>query len=160
MAAANRILDFDGTFFRGMSSNGDPGQLPIGYYWNGMNTINTGGVISCRPGYRCLVKFPKGNLQGGSIFRPKIGLEEMVVVIDGAVYVSPYPFLEFRILRNVQMLPYAKQVYFMQAVQSAKRTNTSFSSPIEVVNPRKFIFIQFKGLNFLERSLLLPKRPV
>jgi hypothetical protein len=143
--SGERLIDFDGTFFRGMSSNGDPGQLPLGYYWNSMNMINTGGVLSCRPGYRCLVKFPKGNLQGGTIFRPKVGFEQMVVVIDGVVYVAPFPFLEFTILSNVQMLPYAKQVFFMQAVQSANRTNTSFSSPIEVIAPRNVLFIQDGG---------------
>lgn len=143
--AIERIIDYDGTFFRGMSSNGDPGQLPLGYYWNSMNTINTGGVVSCRPGYRCLVKLPKGNLQGCTIFRPKIGLEQMVVVIDGAVYVAPFPFLDFTILTNVQMLPYAKQVFFMQAVQSANRINDDFSSPIEVINPRNVLFIQDGG---------------
>jgi hypothetical protein len=145
MATAERLIDYDGTFFRGMASNGDPSQLPLGYYWNGMNIINTGGVISCRPGYRCLVKFPKGNLQGCAIFRPKVGLEQMVIVIDGVVYVAPYPFLEFNILPNVQMLPYAKQVYFMQAVQSAQRINNDFSSPIEVIDPRNVLFMQDGG---------------
>jgi len=143
--AIERLIDFDGTFFRGMSSNGDPGQLPLGYYWNGMNIINTGGVISCRPGHRCLVKLPKGNLQGAAVFRPRIGLEQMVVVIEGAVYVAPYPFREFTVLTNVQFLPQAKQIYFMQTVQSAQRLNNTFSSAIEVINPRAVLFMQDGG---------------
>lgn len=142
---ANRILDFDSAWFTGMNSAQDPGTLPPGYYWNSMNTINTGGVISCRPGYRCIVKFPKGNLQGAAIFRPQVGLEQLLVVIDGIVYVAPYPFIEFRQLPNVLMLPWAKQVYFKQAVQSARRLDNTMTSPIEVINPRNVIFIQDGG---------------
>lgn len=143
--SGERIIDFDGTFFRGMSSQLDPSQLPIGYYWNSMNMINTGGVLSCRPGYRCIVKFPQGNLQGATVFHPKVGLEQMVVVIDGVVYVAPYPFTDFHILPNVQMLPWAKQVFFMEAVQSAHRLSTDFVSAIEVINPRNVLFIQDGG---------------
>ena len=145
MAAAEKLLDYDGSWFAGMSSNQDPSQLEPGYYWNGFNVINTGGVISCRPGYRCIVKFPQGNLQGASIFRPRMGLEQIVVVIDGAVYVAPYPFVEFRQLPNVLMLPWAKQVYFKQAVQSARRLTSGLNSAIEVIDPRNVIFIQDGG---------------
>lgn len=143
--AAERLLDYDGTFFGGQDSSGDPGQVQKGKYWNSMNTFNPGGVISCRPGYRCLVTMPKGNLQGASIFRPKLGLEQMVIVIDGRVYVAPFPFLEFTVLPNVLFLPHAKQVFFMQAVQSANRLTTDFSSAIEVITPRNVLFMQDGG---------------
>lgn len=140
--SAGRLLDFDGTFFMGMNSSMEPGQLPLGQYWNSINTINLGGVLSCRPGYRCLVTFPPGNLQGFTIFRPSNGLEQCVVVVDGIAYAAPFPFLEFRQLPNILMLPWAKQVFFVQAVQSAERTTTDFSSPIRVIDPRNVLFIQ------------------
>jgi hypothetical protein len=104
-------LDFDGTFFRGMKSDTDPGQLPLGYYWSGMNALNVGGFISCRPGYRCVVSLPDGLLQGAAIFRPLVGLEQIVVVISGRVYVADYPFTSWRMLDNVLMNEDAKQVY-------------------------------------------------
>jgi hypothetical protein len=72
-------------------------------------------------------------------------LEQCVAVVDGVVYVAPYPFLEFRQLPNVLMLPWAKRVFFVQAVQSARRLNTDFSSPIEVITPRNVLFIQDGG---------------
>jgi PKD repeat protein len=128
-----------------MKSDVDPGQLPLGYYWSGVNVINIGGMISCRPGYRCLVTFPQGNLQGCSIFRQQIGLEQMMVAIDGVIYVSEWPFLEFRILPNVQFSPYAKQIYWQLTVQSANRLNGSFSSPIEVIAPKTVMFMQDGG---------------
>src|SRR6185436_7846117 len=139
------LFDYDGTFYQGQNSSMDPGQLPQGQYWNGINVINLGGVVSCRPGYRCLVTFPQGNLQGLALFRPQVGLEELVVVVDGVVYVAPYPFLDFRRLSNVLMQPYAKQVFFVQAVQSAHRLSNDFSAAIAVNNPRNVLFIQDGG---------------
>jgi hypothetical protein len=144
MAAAT-LFDFDGAFVQGMNSSMEPGQLPIGYYWDSINMVNVGGVLSCRPGHRCLVTFPMGNLQGATIFNPRVGLSQFIVVVDGIVYVAPYPFLQFAQLPNVQMLPWAKQVFFVNAVQSAKRTTTDFSSPITVINPRNVLLIQDGG---------------
>src|SRR5258708_4627317 len=137
-----RILDFDGTFFRGQKSDCDPGQVPQGYYWAGLNILNIGGTISCRPGHRCIVKFPKGKLQGSAIFRPKLGLEQLLACIDGIVYVAPWPFKEFRALPNVLMSPSAKQIFWQQATQSARRLTTDLGSATEVINPREVLFIQ------------------
>lgn len=140
-----RLIDYDGTFFRGMKSDSDPGQLPLGYYYTGINTLNLGGVVSCRPGYRCLVSFPNGNLQGSEVFKPQIGLEQMMVAIDGVIYVAEWPFLDFHILPNVQFSPSAKQVYFELTTQSARRINSDFSSPIEVIPPRVIMIMQDGG---------------
>lgn len=145
MAVAERLIDYDGTFFRGMKSDSDPGQLPIGYYWAGVNTLNLGGTISCRPGYRCLITFPAGNLQGSAIFRPQIGLEQMMVAIDGVIYVAEWPFLEFRILPNVQFSPFAKQIFWQLTTQTARRLSTEFASAIEVIPPRVVMFMQDGG---------------
>jgi hypothetical protein len=82
----------------------DPGSLPQGYSWNAINMLNVGGFWSCRPGYRCLVTLPAGKLQGATIFRPRVGIEQFVVAVDGAIYVADWPFLEFRLLTNIQML--------------------------------------------------------
>lgn len=89
---ASRLLDYDGTFFLGMDSSLDPNQVRLGGYWQGINTVNVGGMISCRPGYKCIVQLPAGKLQGATIFRPRLGLEQMLVAIDGAIYVAEFPF--------------------------------------------------------------------
>lgn len=142
---AGKILDYDGTFFRGMKSDCDPGQVPLGYYWNGLNVINQGGVVSCRPGYRCIITFPDGNLQGGAIFRPKIGLEQAVVVVDGKAYVANWPFTEFNQLPNIQFSPFAKQIFFTLAEQSARRLTEDIGSAIELIAPRSVLFMQDGG---------------
>jgi hypothetical protein len=139
------IYDFDGTFFRGMKSDSDPAQLPLGYYWGGMNVLNVGGLISCRPGYRCIVTLPEGKLQGSFLFRPRFGVEQIVVCISGSVYVSAWPFTSFKQLPNILLSPSAKQVFWCQTVQSAQRKTTDLGSAIELINPRNILIMQDGG---------------
>jgi hypothetical protein len=142
---AQRLVDIDSTFFRGMKSDQDPSNLPLGYYFSGINTLNLGGLISCRPGYRCLVAFPPGNLQGAAIFRPQTGLEQIMVAIDGVIYVATWPFLEFNILPNVLFDPSAKQIFWKLTTQSAERTSTDFVSAIRVIPPKVVMMMQDGG---------------
>lgn len=143
---AQRIWDPDITFFRGMKSDADPGGLPLGYYWSGINVLNVGGTVGCRPGMRCLVNFPEGKLQGSTIFRPRLGLDQMVVAVDGTIYVADYPFKNFRQLPNVKMSSFAKQMFWAQTEQSAQRlTPNDVASAIEVIPPRNVLFIQDGG---------------
>jgi len=141
----DRILDFDGTFFRGCKSDSDPGQVPLGYYWSAVNMINVGGVLSCRPGYRCVVTLPEGKLQGAALFRPKIGLEQIVVCVDGIIYVADWPFSNFRMLDNVRMSPDAKQIYWALCEQSATRVSVDLESEITLIDPRSILIIQDGG---------------
>jgi hypothetical protein len=144
---AERFFDFDGTFFRGCNSSMDPGQVQLGAYWLSINMINQGGILSCRPGHRCIVTLPEGNLQGGAYFRPKVGLEHLVIVIDGLAYASEFPFDTWRTLPNILLSPEAKQVFFVRAEQSANRLNDDLESPIEVITPRNILFIQDGGFS-------------
>lgn len=137
-----RLLDYDGTFFRGVKSDSDPSEVPLGYAWMTMNMLNVGGALSCRPGYRCIVTFPQGKLQGATLFRPAVGLEQIVCCIDGILYAATYPFRQFRLLPNVRMSATAKQLFWAQTVQSARRTSTDFSATIEVIPPRNVLFFQ------------------
>ena len=142
---ATRIIDYDGTFFAGAKSDSYPGQVPLGCYWMGVNMINVGGLASCRPGYRCVITLPDGNLQGSFIFRPQVGLEQMLVGIDGRVYAANWPFTDFRKLDGVQFNPFARQLFFEQTLQSAERRTQDFTSPISVITPKAVLFIQDGG---------------
>ena len=143
--ASERLVDYDGTWFRGCKSDADPGQVPQGYYWNAINMLNIGGMLSCRPGYRCVTDLPSGKIQGATIFRPSQGLEQIVICIEGVIFVSEWPFKVYRFLPNVQMLPEAKQIYWQLATQSARRQTADFASAIEVIEPREVLFIQDGG---------------
>lgn len=139
------LIDIDTTFFQGAKSDADPAILPLGYYWSGINVINVGGVISCRPGYRCITNFPEGKLQGAALFRPRIGLEQIIVVIDGRVYVAEYPFRNFRLIENLLFSSFAKQIFFTQAEQSANRLTGDLDSAIELIDTRRIMFMQDGG---------------
>lgn len=143
---ADKILDFDSTWINGVDSSVDPSQLPIGTAWSAINLINIGGVWSCRPGYRCVLKLPKGNLQGAAIFRPQLGLEQLVFAVDGLIYVSTFPFTRFDQVRGIQFLSYAKKIFFTQTIQSAKRiVPGDLSSAIELIDPKAVMIIQDGG---------------
>ena len=143
---AQRLLDFESNWINGVDSSGDPSQTPQGTAWSAINMINLGGVWSCRPGYRCVLKLPKGNLQGAAIFRPQLGLEQMLFAVEGKVYVSTYPFNRLDQVPEISFLPYAKQVFFTQTVQSARRiTPGDLSSAIEVIEPRAVMIMQDGG---------------
>lgn len=142
-----KISDWDSSFIKGSNSSLDPTQLPLGYLWNTINMLTVSGVTGCRPGHRCIVKFPKGNLQGATVFRPILGLEQMLVAVDGVIYVAEYPFKNFHILTNVLMSATAKQIFWKQAVQSVERiTPGDQASAVRVIPPRAVVFIQDGGI--------------
>jgi len=150
---STRIIDNDGTFFSGVKSDQDPGQIPLGYSWMTVNMINIGGTWSCRPGYRCVVPLPDGNLQGGFIFRPAGSLEQAMAAVDGKIYVADWPFVDFRVLPNLQFSPYARQIFWCQVIQSAQRIGPNGQPPatgpapaIQVITPKAVLFIQDGGL--------------
>jgi hypothetical protein len=151
MAAGNRTLDritdFDGTFIKGMVSSTDIATIPMGAYDWSMNMVHRGGVLQCRPGYRCLVTMPGGRLQGAALYRPKVGIEQMVVVIDGKVFVADWPFTgDFRQITTVLMSPDAPQVYFQMTEQSVQRASSDFVSSLEFITPKNVMIIQDGGL--------------
>jgi hypothetical protein len=143
---AQQLLDFDSSFIGGSNSSVDPSQLARGQFWSGINVINMGGVISCRPGHRCLFKMPKGNLQGAAIFRPMIGLEQTIFAVEGKVYQTQWPFRTFTQIEGLSFLPSAKQVFFCQTIQSAQRiTPGNVTSAIELITPKAVMIIQDGG---------------
>ena len=139
------LIDWDSTFFRGAKSDMDPSQLPQGYYFTGLNLLNLGGVLSTRPGYRCVAKLADGRLQGATLFRPVLGLEQLIVAVGGSVYASPFPFDTFTQVPNITLAPNAKQVYWAQCLQAATRTSAGVNSAITIVPPRAVLMIQDGG---------------
>lgn len=143
--AGQRLLAYDGTFFQGAKSDCDPSQLPLGYYWSGINMLNLGGTLSCRPGYRCLAGLPPGNLQGATIFRASGSVEQIIFVIDGLAYATSYPFQDFRQIPGIQLSPTARQVYWALTVQSTERLSEDIAAAIRVIIPKSVLFIQDGG---------------
>lgn len=141
----NSAVDIDSTFFQGSKSDLAPGQVPIGSAWMTINMLNVGGLLSCRPGHHCLATFPDGNLQGAARFHPMIGQEQILVAVDGKIWVSSYPYNSFTKIPGLQFSPSAKQLYWCLTTQSAIRDTTDFSSTISVISPKSVLIIQDGG---------------
>lgn len=118
--ATPRSNDFDIRFLGGMESAAEPGTLGTDYYARGMNVTNRGGIVQCRPGYRCRSVLPSGNFQGSGVFRPKQGDTTLLFAVEGILYSTPYPFKTYKQLANVAFVPHARQLFFQQAEQSIR----------------------------------------
>lgn len=141
-----KSVQFDALWFNGMQSDVDPALLPPGKYWLGYNVVNEGGTISTRHGYRCIVDLPAGKLQGLTIFRPSNDVEQLVVAVDGKIYVSRYPFDIWRLLDNVLFTAHAKQIFWAHTEQSAQRiTPNDIESALEIIPTKRVLFMQDGG---------------
>lgn len=137
--ATERIVDGDTTFALGMNSLFHPAQLDAGFYATGMNVLNRGGIVQCRPGYECLFAMPTGKLQAVILFRPKQSPEQIVFVVDGFVYVSDLPFKSFRLLTNVLLSDTTDRVHWAMTEKSVDQNE---DGSLEVVTPRSILILQ------------------
>lgn len=137
--AIQKIQEGDQLFVGGMNSSLDDTSLSPTQYSRAMNMVNRGGVLQCRPGYRCVLALPKGRLQGFFVFRPKIGAPILVFGVAGLVYTSQFPFKSFSQMAGVQFSDAARQLYFCQAEQSLQ---LNADSSLELISPRNVLVIQ------------------
>src|SRR6185369_4221539 len=114
-------------------------KLPPGKYARGENIVNRGGIVQCRPGYRCLTALAPGRLQGFAKFKPKVGAKQLVFMVDGLLYVSDPPFTSARRLSDVTFLPEARQAYFALVEQSVQQ---NADGSLTLINPRNLLVIQ------------------
>ncbi len=143
--ALGKLQEIEFTFLRGMQSSVDPIQLPPGFYARGMNIVNRGGVLQCRPGYRCLTALPDGFLQGLTVFRPKVGLPVIFSAVEGSIYRSDFPYRSYSKLEGVAFSKTARQLYFKQVEQAVQTNEDGSISFLE--NPRNLLIIQDGGLS-------------
>lgn len=140
--ALNKGQEGDGIFVGGQNSDLQPVFLPPTQYSRSVNTVNRGGRLQCRPGYRCLAAWPEGRLQGFTIFRPRIGEPILVFVVAGLVYTSLYPFKEYRRLDGIQFDSVVSQVYFAHTTQALEQNS---DGSLTLIDPRNLLIIQDGG---------------
>lgn len=140
--ALNKGQEGDGVFVGGQNSDLQPVYLQPSQYSRGMNVVNRGGRIQCRPGYRCLSAWPAGRLQGFTVFRPRIGEPILVFVVAGLVYTSLHPFKEYRQVTELQFSDLARQVYFASTTQAVTQND---DGSLELIDPRNYLIIQDGG---------------
>lgn len=142
--AQNKAQEGDGLFVGGANSDLQPVFLSPTQYSRSVNTVNRGGKLQCRPGYRCLSAWPAGRLQGFTIFRPRRGEPVLVFVVSGLVYTSLYPFKEYRALDGLQFSETARQVFFAHATKALQRNE---DRSLELIEPRNLLIIQDGGFS-------------
>lgn len=139
---SKKLQDGDVLWPLGMDSSSDPTGLPPGAYSRGMNICNRGGVLGCRPGYRCLLVLPEGVLQGFSVLRPKRGPEILVFGVNGKLYTSQFPFDTAAEMPGVQLSDVAAQFHFKQVEQTI---TLNPDGSLSFVNPKNLLIIQDGG---------------
>ena len=139
-----KIQDGDAGFVLGQNSALSPDQLPPGFYARGVNVVNRGGVVQCRPGYRCIANLPDGRLQGGTFFRPKVGPLVLIFGVDGLLYISDIPFRTYRQIPGVEFSSEAARLYF-KAVELSNVVNSDGS--ITLVDKQNLLVIQDGGFS-------------
>ncbi len=118
----------------GQDSLLNPDLLVPGAYARSFNMVNRGGVLQCRPGYRCKFVLPRGNVQGATFFRPRNSLAVIVFAVSGLLYISEAPFTSYSQLTGVQFLPEARQVFFQQVEQSVTLNDDLSITVIDQLN--------------------------
>ena len=137
--ATPRSNAFDVRFLAGMESSAEPGTLGPDYFARGMNTVNRGGIVQCRPGYRCRMVLPSGNFQGAATFRPLQGPEVLLFAVEGLIYASPYPFKEFQAVPGVAFASHVRQIFFQQVEQNIRFND---DQSLSLIDARALMVIQ------------------
>jgi hypothetical protein len=106
----------------GSNSYTNPQKLDFGEYVEGMNLMNRGGLPQTRPGSITVFTIPDGNFQGMTLFKPSSGIPHLVFMVDGLVYVSPFPFYSFRQLYNLKFSLDAKFAAWATCLKSTDYT--------------------------------------
>lgn len=140
---SSKLQDGDLLFPLGQDSSLDPSGLQPGQYSRGMNVVNRGGIIQCRPGYRCLLMLPDGRLQGIAVLAPKRGAEILVFAVAGRLYTSHAPFSTLESLPGALFSETAEQLFFKQVEQTV---TTNPDGSVTFTNPRNLLIIQDGGL--------------
>lgn len=112
----------------------NPLDLTEGFYLRSINTLNRGGVIQCRPGYRWVTTLPDGNVQGFTMFTPRGSTPQLIAVVAGRVYRSLLPYSEFEEIEGIELAEFADKVYFAHATKSTQRNEDDSVSLIVPVN--------------------------
>lgn len=142
MAAAQKSQDGDLAFPGNMNSFMHPDLLVPGTYARGMNVVSRGGILQCRPGYRCKFVLPQGKCQGGAIFRPRVGSPVILFAVNGLLYVSDSPFTTYRQVTGVEFSPTADRLFFCQVEDSIQE---NLDGSLTFVDKRNLMVIQDGG---------------
>lgn len=114
----NRLSDGGVDFLLGVNSNLSPRSLNSSQLSWMINCINKGGDINTRPGYTSMFRLPDGRAQGMVSFTPTGGQANLVMAVNGSIYVSEFPFVDYTQLPNIQFDANVDFIAFKEALQA------------------------------------------
>lgn len=114
----NRLIDASMNFMPGVDSNQHPALLLPGQSSWAVNLQNRGGTWRLRDGFKSLVRLPDGRPQGITLFTPTGGVVSLVVALAGRIWTSPFPFVQWDTLPNIQFNPFVDHIVFKEAIQA------------------------------------------
>lgn len=106
----------------------------------GQNVVMRGGAPQTRPGSRTLATLPSGNMQGGGVFTPLNDAPQVLVAIDGYIYVIRYPYETYVRLDGIRFNPYSRVVNFQQCLKSTDVDGSGV--PVALETPYPTVIIQ------------------
>lgn len=118
MPDAQISVEGDDYLVMGADQFTNPQRIPNGKYVASMNTINRGGIVQTRPGYKTVFTMPEGLLQGATLFVPTTGVPQIVFAVQGSVYTSAYPFRVYTQLTNLQFSKTARFIAWATCLKS------------------------------------------
>jgi hypothetical protein len=126
----------DDSFVYGANSFLLPSKLGDGQYVMGMNVVNRGGFAYTRPGSKSL-PFDVGgnNIQGLTFFKPMTGPTQLVFMVDGKVYYSPFPFREHFQITTLAFSKYSKHAAWANCVQTTDYTGNGIIYVLDRAKP-------------------------
>lgn len=138
MASGGQLAALDAVWVGGANTALDP-RLPEGQFVRGTNVVIRGGIPRTRPGSRFLFNLPGENVQALASYDPVFGTPSLVVVVDGYVYLSEYPFRRLRRLPNLRMSVSAPKVWVSEAVQYVAKNE---DGSLAFIAPKKVLIFQ------------------
>lgn len=140
MPDVQEFIDGSSSLVLGCDSYTSPAELNDKEYLFGQNVVCRGGIVQTRPGSASLFCLPDGNLQGMTLFTPANGVANLVAVVDGLVYVSPAPFIEFHRLSTLQFSSTSRQIAWCVTLKSTAYTDSGELYTLDV--PYSVLMIQ------------------
>ena len=139
MGGQNLQVLVDGQWSGGVDSFLHPVDLIQGTYAWLVNGINRGGVVQTRPAKRRVKSFCGRKAQGHFWVRTLDDRNYEMVAIDGKIYWSPWPFIDWYQLSNVNFRPDVDRIWFCNTEQAVKY---DAGNNIVVIEPKNLVFMQ------------------
>lgn len=127
-------------YFDRVDSYNSPQMLGPTSMFMACNMLLRGGAPKTRPGFSTTFTLPPGNLQGMTSFKPSNGPWQLLWVIEGKLYFSKYPFVEYDVVPNITFNKQIRFITWQSTIQTFDYDSNGVLYPLP--NPVNILIIQ------------------